>query len=335
MTIEATQATAPAAITSAVVVSAPAPGTEPTVQELAALIPDAAPEVDLNGSTAAPGDERATATEAAADAVEKPVAAVAADPEADAALERATKAAAAARAGSRRYAAQQEELRQRAAEVQRAAREAAEARKEVAEARARAEEYKADPYKALKDGGMTDAQLAERAMKENTPEAAIERLERQNVQEREARANLEKRLAGEQQAAALRQAQAAFTSVADDEAAYPELAQLTAHAQLDRAQKAIDAIRANGHDPGLLTNEQIAEAAELWIKRERKAKATAKAAAVVAPAVAPAARPIAKTNGKTLTNADAQTRTVAPAEWHTLSEEQQIAHIAAGLPDAD
>lgn len=358
---------APPTITGAPIIAPDAGAGEPSIEALAALLPDpsAAPSGDHadaadaarldKGEPAAEPAEGEKPTEQTTDeAAEKPKAETAPTPDTDGALERAEKAAARAREGSRRFRemqaqqeAAQEAARKAAEETQRAAREAEQLRQENAAAKAREEAYKKDPYKALKDAGMTDADLAARAIRENTPEAEIVRLREQFEAERNARLELEKRIEAdkverenqrrqEQFERNKQAAEAAFLAAADNEAEYPELARLKPTAQLDRVNKAIAQIRASGHDPGRLTNEQLAEAAELYIKMERKEEKAKKADAAAkanGAAVTPAARPAPKTSGATLTNAQAQTRTVAPAEWDDLSDDAKIAAIAAGLPD--
>lgn len=304
---------------------------EPTMEELVALVPELPPEpaeelveVAAEGGEAPEGDA-ATAPETPADP------ATAVEPtEADAALERATKAAERARAGSRRYAETQRMLADQAHAHRQAAQEAEQLRRETAQMRQREQALKQDPYKALKDLGMTDQQLAERAMRENSPEAATLRLAEELKEERAARMALEQRLVNEQREAAARtaarEAEAHFAQVADNEAAFPRLAQLSTEVQLTVARAALERIKANGYDVTRLSNEQIAEASEAYLAPKRPAKA------VVAPAVI-TPKPLAKTSGATLTNKAAQTRTVAPATWDSLTEEQQLAHIAAGLPE--
>ncbi len=318
MTQQAT-VTAPV-ITGAPILTASEQG-EPTIEELAALLPtEEAPVLEpvaLEGTEAEPVEPAEAA----------PVVDPAAPTEADAAAERANKAAAQARAGSKRYAATQEALREQAAQVQRAAREAEQLRRRVAQADALDRELKADPYKALKGRGMTDADLAQRAMRENTPEAGMLRLQEQVEQERAARVALEGRLRSEREATQKARAEDAFTHLADDEAAYPRLSQLNADAQLDVASAALKRISANGYDIATLSDAQVAEACERYLAPKRAAKA----AAVAPPAQVVRTTP--KPSGKTLTNAQAQTRVVAPAAWDSLSEEQQLAHIAASLPE--
>lgn len=336
---EAVPATAaPLAITGAPIVLSASEQGEPTMEELAALLPATEPEVTEDPVVPAatePTAEETAPTEPVPAVEEKP-----AQPEADAALERASKAAARAREGSRRYAETQRQIAEQAAHIaqqtaqtQRAARDAQQYRQEVEAARERDAQLKKDPYKALKQLGMTDEELARRAMQENSPEAATHRLEAQLAEERSARVALEQRLDNERaeahRAAMSRQAEASFVAEAADAAAYPELAIRSPAKQLAAARAALAQIRANGHETRHFSDAQVAQAANLWLSPD------AKPAAAPAPAAAPPqARPgIAKPSGKTLTNAQAQTRVVAPADWHTLSEEQQIAHIAASLPE--
>lgn len=307
-------------------------GGEPTMEQLAALLPDAdaaAPTVAEPPATE--GEQTAEPTEPTTE--DKPAeAAPKSDPAEDEALERAAKAAQKAREGSRRYAQTQEALRQQQAEVQRAAREAEQLRQENAAAKAREEALLKDPYKALKDRGMTDRDLAERALRENTPEAVTERLANELKAEREARLALEQRIESEQakaKAAAEKAAtQAEYIQHADDANRFPELSQLTSKAQLHWAVLALQTIEANGYSTKGLAPAQVAEAAEKLLSMSRKPGKTT--------AAAPAAKPAAtgaKPSGKTLTNTMAQTRTVAPANWDDLSDEQQLAHIASSLPD--
>lgn len=309
-----------AAAVAAPVVVAPPAWEEPTMDELAASMSDPTPEAEP--VVEAP----VTEPEPTTDAKTEPAEAAAVDE----ALERATKAAQRAREGSRRYAATQEALARERAEVQRAAQQAEAYRQRVAQAEVLERELKDDPYKALKSRGMTDADLAARAMRENTPEARVMQLQEQLDREAAARVALETRLENQRRDAEARdmaqRAEAAFIKAADNEAAFPELARLTAEGQLDVARRALDRIKANGHAVAHLTNAQIAEAAEKYIKMTRKPTAAAPKAS--APAVRPAAP-----SGATLTNRMVQTRTVAPGEWDSLSDEQQLAHIAASLPD--
>jgi hypothetical protein len=299
---------------------------EPTVEELAALIDPA---------TAAPLEPYATdlAPEAPkpaepATAATDPVESAADTAEADAAHDRAQKAAARAREGSRRYAETQAALREQRAQVHRAAHDADVLRRENAAARQREAGLKADPYKALKELGMTDADLAARAMRENTPEAVTQRLADQLAEERAARVALETRLANERAASHQAQAEATFTRVADDEASYPRLSQLATSAQLTVAKAALQQISRNGYDIGGLSDAQVAEACEAYLAPKRAAKVAAAPTRTAAPTTS-----AAKPSGRTLTNAQAQTRVVAPASWDSLSEEQQLAHIAASLPE--
>lgn len=304
---------------------------EPTVEELAALVPDSAIKETPTEAAAETAETTETVTEGVAP-VEQTAAATTADAaEIDAAAERAAKAAAKAREGSRRYAEQQRQLAEQAASVRRAAAEAERVRQENAEYARREAAYKADPYKALKEAGMTDVDLAQRALRENTPEAAILRAQ-EKAEAAEARVQaLEKRIAEERAAAEraeyARQAESSFIEIAKDADTYPELALRSPKVQLTAAREALAQIRANGHDTRHLTNEQIAEAAEIWLRPVGEKPKPKPAAA------APVAKPVVKTSGKTLTNAVAQTRTVAPANWDSLTDEQQLAHIAAMLPE--
>ncbi len=321
MTQQAVVAPAPAAAPPApVVAAAPASeGGEPTMEELAASMADpeaAAPVAPVVEAEAADAKDAEPAAEA------EP----AAPSEADAALERATKAAAKAREGSRRYKETQQRLAETNAIAERHAREAEQSRQELAAARQREAAYKQDPYKALKDAGMTDVQLAERAMRENTPEAIVQKLQEELAQERSERRAYEQRMAEQaaeaREQAARQQRTAEFVSVADDEATFPRLSQLDADVQLTMARDVVRRCAAKGIDVKRLSHEQVAEECERLLTPKRAPTSAA----------APTPRPaVTKPSGKTLTNAAAQTRTVAPADWDSLTEEQQMAHMAAGL----
>ncbi len=306
---------------------------EPTIEELAALLPEpeAEPLVDVAAETAEPADGE-PATPAADPVVEEPV--VEPDTtEVDAALARATKAAERARAGSRRYAETQRKLSEETAQRERAASEADQLRRANQQHAQREAAFKQDPYKALKDAGMTDVQLAERAMRENTPEAELMRVREEVKAEREARLALEQKLETQAQEARSMRAESEFIDAARDADAYPELAGRKPAAQLWAAREALKQIQARGHRTSHFSNAQIAEAADLWLTDWLATDAKAKAAPAAKPAAVAAKPAIAKPSGITLTNKLAQTRTVAPATWESLTEEQQIAHLASQLPD--
>ena len=303
---------------------------EPTMEQLAALLPE--PEASAEQTRAVVEAQAPKTEEAAAEEPEvttKPEAPA----EVDAALERAEKAAAAARAGSKRYAETQRQLQAQQAEVQRAAREAAQLRQENAAAREREADLQRDPYKTLKDRGMTDADLATRALRENTPEAITQKLQ-ERIEASEARAAaLEQRLNDEraeaQRVATRARVQAEYQAAAKD----PSLLALALYkpgGQLTAAREALARISANGFDTSQLSPAQVAEAANEYIRQEWLSDEQLKTLAGPRTPVA-AKAPVAKTSGKTLTNAQAATKTVAPAEWDTLTDEQQFAHMAAAL----
>lgn len=326
---------APAAPAAAVSDAAPAAGAELSIDALSALIPDSAlraepaPVAIENTADAADaaklGDQPAEEPKQA----ETPEQAPAPEPVDTEALERAEAAAKRAREGSRRYREALEAQRQQQMEVQRAAREAERLRQENEEARRLRDELKKDPYAALKQLGMTDRDLAERALREGTPEAAIHSLNERLERAEQARAALENRLAEERAAVARQQVEENFARVADNESSFPRLAQLTNQAQLVIARAALKQIADNGYDVSGFSDTDVAEACERYLA-PKKGKAT------TAPKQAPVAAPTPaapKPSGKTLTNAVATERAVAPKPWHELSEDEQIAQIAAALPD--
>lgn len=304
-----------------------APSGEPSIEQLAALLPD---------PNALPGAERTespkTDAEPAKEGEQPPEepedkGAPTVDKEA---LERAETAAKKAREGSRRYREMLDEQRRVQAEAGRARSEAAEYRRKADEAARLTESLRKDPYAALKQLGMTDHELAERALREGTPEnemrALIQRQQESLESERQARQQLEQRLDSERQALTRQRAEADFARIADDESAYPRLSQLASSAQLAVAQAALQQISNNGYEVSALTDDQVAEACERFLAPKRAAKAAPKQA----PAVAPAAPKPAST---TLTNQVANTRATQPRPWEDLSDDEQIAAIAASLPD--
>lgn len=306
---------------------------EPSFEQLAALLPEP--------SSALPGAERAVAPPAEAvkpeptEGEETP-----AEPEAEAApavdkdaLERAEAAAKKAREGSRRYREALESQRRVQAEAARSAREAAEYRRQAEEAAQLQQSLRKDPYAALKKLGMTDHELAERALREGTPENEMRVLLQQQQEtiaaERQARQQLEQRLEADRQAVARQQAEANFARIADNEGAYPRLAQLSSSAQLAVAQAALQQITNNGYDVSALDDEQVAEACERFLAPKRGAKAAPAAKLPPPPAVAPAKQPA----NTTLTNQVANARATQPRPWEELTDDEQIAQIAASLPD--
>lgn len=328
---------------------APAPAPlvgEPTIESLAALVPDpvpaATPGAERGDIPAPPMQDKATADEK-----EEPAKAKVkeeADPEeaeepaeaaADkAALERAEAAAKRAREGSRRYREMLENQRRVQFEAERLAREAEENRRQAIEAQRFQEELKKDPYASLKRLGMTDQELAERALREGTPEHEMRTLLQQQQEalaaERQRLQALEQRIENERQATLRQQAEAKFHSIADNESSYPRLSLLAPTAQLAVAEAALKQIASNGYDVRGLSDDQVAEACERFLAPKRAAKAvSAPASAKPAPAAAPA--PKANTS---LTNAVSNTRATAPRPWEDLSDDEQIAAIAASLPDA-
>lgn len=302
-------------------------GAEPTIEELASLLPDpnAAPVAEP-----APGEE-AKATEKpegeAEEPEEKP------EPAADQdALARAEAAARKAREGSRRYREVLESQKRVQAEAERASREAAEHRRRAEEASRFQEDLRRDPYAALKKLGMTDQELAERALREGTPEHEMRTLLQQQQEalasERQARQRLEQRLESDRQAADRQRLEANFTRLADDERAYPKLSQLASSAQLAVAEAALKQIANNGYDVSGFTDDQVAEACEQFLAPKRAPK--------TAPATPAAKPPVAQSSPKTttLTNQVSAARATAPRPWEELSDDEQIAAIAASLPEA-
>jgi len=329
---------APAAPAAAVSSALAAAVADPSIESLSSLIPDSAilsDAVDLPAPAAESTADAADAAKVASPESEQPAEAPKSETEAAApepvdtdALERAEAAAKRAREGSRRYREVLEAQQRQQAEAQRVAREAERLRRENEEARRFQEDLKKDPYAALKGLGMTERDLAERALREGTPEAALHALAERVERAEQARAALENRLAQEQAATARKQAESNFARVADNETAYPRLAQLTDRAQLVIARAALQQIADNGYDVTGFSDTDVAEACERYLA-PKKGAAKAAPKSVVTPAPVPTAKPITKT----LTNAVATERAVQPRPWHELTDDEQIAQIAASLPD--
>lgn len=323
----------------AVETAAPSPPAgEPTIESLTALIPDSAvlaepaPSVD---SSASPGADRTDVPAVPAEAAPAEAPAEAAAPAPDAvdkeALERAEAAARRAREGSRRYREMQEAQRRQAADMQRQAEEVRRAAAEAEQARRFQQELAKDPYAALKKLGMTDQDLAERALREGTPEAALARFQEEIRAEREARLALERQIQAEREEMSRHQAEQKFFKVADNEESYPRLAQLNSSAQLAVVRAALQQIANNGYDVAGLSDEQVAEACEKFLAPKKGGKSAAlSSGANLKP---PAPKPAAKTGSTTLTNAVSTTKAVASRPWHELTEDEQIAQIAAAMPD--
>jgi hypothetical protein len=315
---------------------------EPSMEALAALIPDPTPGQPAKGEIPVPPlkHEDAEAAKAKAEAEEKAKEEQKEEPEkpeeetaaqADKeALERAEAAAKKAREGSRRYRETLEAQRKVQAEAERAFRQAAEDRRQAEEAKKFQDELRRDPYAALKRLGMTDQELAERALREGTPEQEMRvalqqqqealKIERQRIQQ------LEEDIRNERQAQVRQKAEADFHRLADDERSYPRLSQLSPAAQLAVAQAALQQIANNGYDVGGLADTEVAEACEQFLAPKKAAKAAPAAKS------APAATTTPKTN-TTLTNAVSTTRATAPRPWEDMTDDEQLAAIAASLPD--
>lgn len=331
MSVEA----AAAPVNGAPIVSPAASAGEPSFEQLAALLPD--PNAALPGAervTTPPvpdtvAEEDKDAKDAPDEPAEDDAEAEAEAPADDGALERAEAAAKKAREGSRRYREALENQRRVQAEAARSAQEAAEYRRQAAEAAQLQESLRRDPYAALKKLGMTDHELAERALREGTPENEMRMLLEQQQEtiaaERQARQQLEQRIESERQAVARQQAEANFARIADNEGTYPRLAQLSSSAQLAVAQAALQQIANNGYDVSGLDDDQVAEACERFLAPKRAAKAAPKPAPAAAAKPAPA--------NTTMTNQVANARATAPRPWEELSDDEQIAQIAASLPD--
>jgi hypothetical protein len=295
------------------------------VEALAALIPDTAIKgVDVGTAVTSVSPQEKIQIEQPTEPTDAPPAEATktSDGVDTEALERAEAAAKRAREGSRRFREMQETQQREAAQRQAVQREAERLRQEAEEYRKLKEDLDRDPYAALKARGMTEQALAERALREGTPEQAIHELNRKLERAEQARVALEQRLQLEREESNARQVEQNFLKVADNDERYPRLAQLNSAAQLAVVRASLQQIVNNGYEVSGLSDEQVAEACEKFLAPKK-----GKAATKLAPTAA-----AAKPAPKTLTNAVATERAMAPKPWDELSDEEQIAQIAAMLP---
>lgn len=162
-------------------------------------------------------------------------------------------------------------------------------REEVAATRAQQEAFRQDPYKALRDAGLTDTQIAARVAKDGTIESVVEKLQAQLTSEAAARKALEDSIKAEKTAVAEREAEQNYLKLANDVKVYPNLAKLPDTFILDLTRNLISQLanRTNSQT-GRPANEgvsfkQIAEYLELQCRKKGKALEGATADEIVAP----------------------------------------------------
>ena len=176
-----------------------------------------------------------------------------------------------------------------------------------------------DPYAALKQLGMTEEQLAHRAVREGTPEALIEKVQRQLAEERQARIALENRLVNERQQIALRSAENAFVQLTSDDSKFPLLSELPAKTVLLLAKSATEELVAQGYDVSDFPDSDLCALVEHKLKEGRRGK---KAAAQPPPEAKPKPPPV-----RTLTNALGTSKHSMPSDFDSLSQDEQFAHL--------
>jgi len=175
-----------------------------------------------------------------------------------------------------------------------------------------------DPYAALKQLGMTEEQLAHRAVREGTPERMIENVQRQLAEERQARLALENRLVTERQNIALRQAETAFVQLTSDDSKFPLLSELPAKTVLLLAKSATEELVAQGYDVSDFPDADLCALVEHKLKEGRRGKR----AAAPPPEAKPKPPPI-----KTLTNSLGTAKHSMPSNFDSLSQDEQFAHL--------
>lgn len=237
-------------------------------------------------------------------------------------LDRAKAAAAKAResAGRNRHLmAQQKNLaRQNAAAQQ----QIAQLQHQNEQARRFQQQLAQDPYAAMKALGMTEEQLAHRAVREGTPERMIEKVQQQLHEERAARIALENRLVAERQNVAVKQGEVKFLqeSLKDE---YPNLAEMPERLVLTMAKSEVEELTAQGYDLSDFPDADLCALIEHRLATGKRKKA--------APAVAPGAKPPVppKPGAKpvTLTNGLGAKKYTMPANFEQLSQDDQFAHL--------
>jgi hypothetical protein len=179
-----------------------------------------------------------------------------------------------------------------------------------------------DPYAALKQLGMTEEQLAHRAVREGTPEAMIAKIQEQLRQERAERIALESRLVEEKRAIAVRQGENAFVQLTADDSKYPHLSELPPRTVLLLAKAEVESLVAQGYDVSDFPDADLAKLVEHNLatgKRKKAPPAGTQDAQSKPGQKAPPAR--------TLTNSLGSRKASMPPNFDSLSQDEQFAHL--------
>lgn len=301
--------------------AAPAAVTEATT-------PQAAPK-DLSAGQDAPPPVPGTAgtSEAASEAEAKKEAAPAAETP-----EQRQKRVEAAGKRARREAARNRELQAQIARQQAELQQAQHAQRELE----RIEALKKDKWAAARELGIDPRELAQQALKEGTPEYQAE-LERQQMREELAALKRRDEERDQQilQQRAIEQNRRNIAGFIEASKAYPDVAKLPERARIAWARDLIAEAKAEAATRGLLW-EKVAptDAKILRVMQESLAGVPA------SPAKAPDtdSTPDAKANGsaspQTVTSKVASQKFSLPANWDSLSDEQQKSWIAQQLEQA-
>ncbi len=159
---------------------------------------------------------------------------------------------------------QMEEVRRQNARLQ----------QETAQARQFQEQLRSDPIAALRQLGVTDQAVAERMLKDGSPEAQIRQLEARLEAERQER--LQERQQLQQKEAQLREqeANADFVRKASDAEKFPNLQDVPPSQIVAGGYRLLAAARARGIDTRMYTAEDFIELLDLEYAEHRKSKAT-------------------------------------------------------------
>lgn len=197
-----------------------------------------------------------------------------------------------------------------------------------------------DPYAALKQLGMTEEDLARRAITAGSPEEKIAQLHAQIEQERKDRKELEDRWNREKTDQIRSNAQKQLVEAANDEAKFPLLSQQPdeviinqAYVTLQKIQSTIDPATGLPVDTSKMTYDDICYVLErLWeVKHSSKKKTAASNSKEPVTTPKESAAPEKKPSTNTLTNKLTSQKFVLPKNFEQLSDREQRKVMAEQL----
>lgn len=194
---------------------------------------------------------------------------------------------------------------------------------------------KQDPYAALKTLGMTEQELANRAIKEGSPEALYEKLAQQLQDERNERLRLEKSIADQKQAVHMRTVETQYLAQAGDATKYPYLQYLPSETILSETQRIVREYKQKGGDPSQVADHDWLEFLDLRCKKHiegRKLGQTSSSESSENSSGATSTVP--KPTPKTLTNTLGTNTGSAAVDRDKLTRQEQKALLAADLKAA-